>query len=178
VTFRNPANGYTESVNFAFLWALVFGVLYFAVKGVWRHAVISFVLAVCTLGLSWLIYPFFAKSMLRAHYLRLGWVEVTANPLPPPLPQRLEFSDTKKCPRCAEFVKRDALVCRFCGGDFRSAAVDTAREAAEAALARRFFVEGMYESALEGALAELYSTVDEIEAAKRRIFAMKGRFAG
>ncbi len=28
--------------------------------------------------------------------------------------------DTKRCPACAEFVKAEALICRFCGHDFRS----------------------------------------------------------
>lgn len=34
-------------------------------------------------------------------------------PPPPPLP-----SDTKACPRCAETIKRAALICRFCQYDF------------------------------------------------------------
>ena len=29
--------------------------------------------------------------------------------------------DTKVCPRCAEHIKRDALVCRFCGYDYAAA---------------------------------------------------------
>ena len=74
--FRNPANGYEETLNVPFLWALLFGFLYFAAKGVWTHAVVSFLLAFITCGFSWLIYPFFARKVVRANYLRKGWVLV------------------------------------------------------------------------------------------------------
>jgi len=45
MVFKNPSNGYQEKVTgFSFLWALIFGVLYFAYKGVWRHFVIGIIL--------------------------------------------------------------------------------------------------------------------------------------
>jgi Flp pilus assembly protein TadB len=56
IRFRNPANGYEEDVTLAWLWCLLFGCLYFAIKGVWAHALISAVIALFTLGLSWLVY--------------------------------------------------------------------------------------------------------------------------
>ena len=62
--FRNPANGYEEEVGTPFVWGLRFG-FYFAVKGIWTHAIASFVLAILTSGLSWLLYPFFARQILR-----------------------------------------------------------------------------------------------------------------
>lgn len=34
-------------------------------------------------------------------------------------------SSLKKCPRCAEYVKVDALVCRFCNFEFLVAAAPT-----------------------------------------------------
>jgi hypothetical protein len=80
--FENPQNGYTETVTFAFLWCLLFGCFYFAIKGVWGHALIAFVLALITGGLSWLIYPFFAKGIVAKSYLRRGWSEVTAEGKP------------------------------------------------------------------------------------------------
>ncbi len=72
--FKNPVNGYVESVSMPWLWTLLFGCIYFAVKGIWTHFVASLILASCTSGLSWLIYPIFARSIVQTHYLRKGWV--------------------------------------------------------------------------------------------------------
>lgn len=74
--FRNPANGYVEEVSSPALWVLLFGCFYFAVKGVWAHFVVGFIVAAFTFGFSWLVYPFFASNIMRSHYLRKGWVEV------------------------------------------------------------------------------------------------------
>ena len=45
----------------------------FAVKGVWKHALLGFIAALMTSGLSWLVYPFFATAIMKKHYLRNGW---------------------------------------------------------------------------------------------------------
>jgi len=76
-TFINPSNGYTQTVKplTAFAGCLLFGVLYFAYKGVWKHALISFVAAFMTFGISWLIYPFFAYGCVKNAYLERGWRE-------------------------------------------------------------------------------------------------------
>jgi len=42
----------------------------------WGHAIGSFILVVLTGGIAWLIYPFFAKSIIKKHYLRHGWIEI------------------------------------------------------------------------------------------------------
>jgi hypothetical protein len=76
MVFENQQNGYQEKVGWPFLWCLIFGVFYFAVKGIWRHALIGAVAALFTAGLSWLIYPFFAGSIIRAAYLRKGWLQI------------------------------------------------------------------------------------------------------
>lgn len=76
-SFRNPANGYEEKVGYAGLWCLLFGPAYFAVKGVWTHAAASLLLAIPTAGLSWLVYPFFAKQAVATNYLRRGWTEIS-----------------------------------------------------------------------------------------------------
>jgi hypothetical protein len=36
------------------------------------------VIALFTLGLSWLVYPFFARGIVEKHYLRMGWQRVAA----------------------------------------------------------------------------------------------------
>ena len=74
--FKNPANGYIEDSSAPWLWTLLFGGLYFAYKGVWRHLFISFILAILTGLVSWLFYPFFASEIIRKSYLRKGWIEV------------------------------------------------------------------------------------------------------
>lgn len=77
ILFKNPANGYTEEVSRdAWLWVLLFGCIYFAVKGVWTHATAGFLLAFFTCGLSWLIYPLFAADIMKRHYLRKGWIQI------------------------------------------------------------------------------------------------------
>jgi len=78
--FKNPANGYIEDVSNAPLWSLLFGFFYFAARGVWTHAAAGAALAFITCGLSWIIYPFFAKQIMRTHYLRRGWIDVSAVP--------------------------------------------------------------------------------------------------
>ncbi len=74
--FKNPSNGYSEEVSGAtWLWCLLFGAFYFAFKGIWTHAVVSFGAAFLTFGVSWLIYPFFAKSIVENSYRKKGWIE-------------------------------------------------------------------------------------------------------
>lgn len=74
--FRNPSNNYEDDVGAAGLWCFLFGFVYFAVKGVWTHAVASLILAIMTGGISWLLYPFFAKQVVEKNYLRKGWIKV------------------------------------------------------------------------------------------------------
>ncbi len=84
--FENPDNGFTEEATTAisWLWALLWAPLYYAVKGVWTHAVVSFflgwVLGGFTLGVATIvigiIYAVMNKSIVRRHYLQKGWREV------------------------------------------------------------------------------------------------------
>jgi len=43
---------------------------------VWTHAIVGALLACVTCGASWLIYPFFAHSIVRRHYLARSWQEL------------------------------------------------------------------------------------------------------
>jgi hypothetical protein len=74
--FQHPQNGYVEESAAVWLWTFLLGSIYFAVKGVWRHVVASLLLALVTGGISWFVYPFFAETILRNHYLRSGWIEI------------------------------------------------------------------------------------------------------
>lgn len=84
MTFRHPANNYTVTVNHAGAWCLLFGSFYFIKHNVWSHALIGFVAAFFTFGISWfLVYPFLARGIVRKAYLSKGWIEVDAGVQPP-----------------------------------------------------------------------------------------------
>lgn len=84
--FRNPQNNYVEegTTGISWLWAFLWAPLYYAVKGIWPHAIFSFLLAWVlgpfTFGIAALIvgivYAFINKSVVRSHYLKKGWHEV------------------------------------------------------------------------------------------------------
>ena len=72
--FKNPNNDYIESAggSVSWLWVLLFGPFYWAVKGVWRHFIIHLFLALVTFGVVHFIYPFFVYSILEKHYREWG----------------------------------------------------------------------------------------------------------
>ena len=75
--FKNTKNGHIEEISkVTWLWQFLFGTFYFMYKGIWKHAIIAFVLALCTMGISHFIYPFFAKGIVRNYYLHNGWKPV------------------------------------------------------------------------------------------------------
>jgi hypothetical protein len=53
MVFKNPANQYTEEVSSPGMWVLLFGCFYFAVKGVWTHFIVGFIIVgtIATLAL-------------------------------------------------------------------------------------------------------------------------------
>ena len=74
VTFRDPHTGPIKRIDQAGLWTFLLGPIYFLANGVWTHALLSTIAALITYGLSWLIYPLFAKSVMRSALLSRGWV--------------------------------------------------------------------------------------------------------
>jgi hypothetical protein len=62
--------------KYSWLWVLLFGSFYFIYKGIWTHAVLSFIIAILTCGLSWLIYPFFANNIVTDFYYKNGYLNV------------------------------------------------------------------------------------------------------
>lgn len=73
--FQNPTNGHIEDCRHAMIWSLFFGPFYLGAKGAWGAAAFWIFFGICSLGITWLILPFFAEGLLRKHYLRLGWSE-------------------------------------------------------------------------------------------------------
>lgn len=83
--FVNPTNGYSEGTGFAWLWTLLFGPFYLAVKGLWGHALVLVFFPVA-LGLATggpgiilgfpllLVYVLMVGGILERSYLRKGWV--------------------------------------------------------------------------------------------------------
>lgn len=50
--FKNKSNGFVEEASMPWLWTLLFGCLYFAVKGIWTHFIAGIILGVVTVGTS------------------------------------------------------------------------------------------------------------------------------
>jgi hypothetical protein len=74
---RNPLTGETKVIGPAFLWCLLFGTIYFLYHGAMKQAAISIVVVLFTGGLAWLVYPFFARGILKNHYLLSGWEQLS-----------------------------------------------------------------------------------------------------
>lgn len=76
--FRNPANGYVVKATgeLPLLWTFLLGPFYLGYKGLWGHAFLLLLTTVGTAGLAWLVYPFFAGSLIRKRYLEAGWQPV------------------------------------------------------------------------------------------------------
>ena len=80
--FRNPANGQIDDFGDT-VWpqVLVLGPIYFASKGMWSHAILAGVMAFMSAFLTWFfVYPFFAKMIIRSHYAKKGWTDISDLP--------------------------------------------------------------------------------------------------
>ncbi|MBT6432203.1 MAG: hypothetical protein HOK97_16495 [Deltaproteobacteria bacterium] len=72
--FKDPETGLLHSIDKAWLWTLLFGPFYFAVKRAWLHAVIFFVFSIFIPGFLNLVYAFTAQRFLRDLYNKKGWI--------------------------------------------------------------------------------------------------------
>lgn len=106
MTFRNPANGYVEQIDSPTLWTFLFGAFYLGFKGAWGWAVLGIVLSGVTLGVFWLILPFFAESILRKHFLQRGWIEEDAPRFETPQPSRTPKQEAEHQRKLAEVKKK------------------------------------------------------------------------
>lgn len=132
ITFKNPANGYTEDVgDFASAGVFFFGALYLAMKGLWKHVLIWFLLVVLPTAagggpafilvfpIVGIAYMFMIQGILAADYSRRGWVDVATVDTA----EEAGKDKNKDCPFCAETIKMEAKVCRFCQRDLPGAEV-------------------------------------------------------
>lgn len=73
--FKHPINDYEvrNGGPLAWLWCLLFGPFYFATKRNWTMVFIGLLTGLFTLGLSWLIFPFFVYRINRKDLLMKGF---------------------------------------------------------------------------------------------------------
>lgn len=131
-TFENTANGHQEDVGSgATVGAVLFGPFYFAYKGAWGWAAAEFFVSafLCFAGgaggfaiavLLQLCLALAARGVVANAYLSRGWREVRPGDAPPQhsLLREPSADATKQCPDCAETVKAEARICRYCRHEF------------------------------------------------------------
>ena len=71
MTVTHPTSGETMQVLGILhrLWCFLFGPIYYACKGCWGWAVLSFI----TLNGLFVGFPLFNKTIIRGHYRKAGW---------------------------------------------------------------------------------------------------------
>jgi len=68
---EHPASGTRKTVlgSWHRLWSLLFSCIYYAVKGMWGWAVLSFL----TFNGLWILFPLWNRTIVRSHYENKGW---------------------------------------------------------------------------------------------------------
>ena len=71
----HPSNNYPEKIYTGFSWpCLFFGFFWFVYKNMWAYAVISFLAAFLSWGISNLIFPFLANNAHQTSLLKKGYL--------------------------------------------------------------------------------------------------------
>jgi hypothetical protein len=75
-TLRHPGTGLQEPAYAGFSWpAFFFGAFWYAAKGMWGMAILSFIVSMFTFGIAWfLVFPFMANRQLIQHLGAAGYV--------------------------------------------------------------------------------------------------------
>ncbi|MBA6133033.1 MULTISPECIES: DUF2628 domain-containing protein [Pseudomonas] len=127
-TFRNPANGHTESISReASGLVVLFGPLYLASKGLWAHFFLWLLLVggfslatggpgiIIALPIAIVVYAFSINSIIANSYLRKGWQEVVVESDQSTGQPVVSVGGQRECPLCAELIKMQAVKCKHCG---------------------------------------------------------------
>ena len=106
----DPKTGVKEQTWTGFSWpCLALGVFWFLYKRLYGWTAITFLAAIITSGIAWLVFPFFANGVHRSSLLKSGWL---------PEGQAREFTVSPethvRCPDCKELIRKDARVCKHC----------------------------------------------------------------
>ena len=73
--FYHPVNRHPEPIFVGFSWpCLFFGFFWFLYKQMWGWAIISFFAGSFTMGISNIVFPFFANSVHQNSLLKKGYL--------------------------------------------------------------------------------------------------------